>query len=275
VSLIWLAACGFAADWAGLHFMVGAFLSGAVLDADWFDRERMDRFRDHVLLAFMPVFFLSTGLRTQWDMGGLIVFGAAGLLLVASVTGKLAGVHLAGRILGWARGEASVAGQVQTAARFLRETQRDFCQSVVIESNHDVRLVRWAGQPEARQDVANARETGKSERATAVVMDLTTPALPPSVEPLDAPESEPELVEAVDQDADAATPADLYDAPKPSGWGEPPKRNPATHPEYWRRKIKFCVAEWMRENSTPVGCGPDSFLEDLEKAEGAPPPSGP
>jgi Kef-type K+ transport system membrane component KefB len=110
VSLIWLAACGVAADWAGLHFMVGAFLSGAVLDADWFDRERMDRFRDHVLLAFMPVFFLSTGLRTQWDMGGLMVFGAAGLLLVASVAGKLAGVHLAGRILGWARGEASVIG---------------------------------------------------------------------------------------------------------------------------------------------------------------------
>lgn len=56
-----------------------------------------------------------------------------------------------------ARGEASVSGQVLAAARFLRETQRDFCQSVVIESNHDVRLVRWAGQPDARQDVANAR----------------------------------------------------------------------------------------------------------------------
>ena len=31
VGLIWLAACGFGADWCGLHFMVGAFLSGAVL----------------------------------------------------------------------------------------------------------------------------------------------------------------------------------------------------------------------------------------------------
>lgn len=110
VALIWLAGCGFAADWAGLHFMVGAFLSGAVLDSDWFDRERMDRFRDAVLIAFMPVFFLSTGLRTQWDMGGLAVFGAAALLLVASVTGKLAGVHLAGRWLKWRPGEASVIG---------------------------------------------------------------------------------------------------------------------------------------------------------------------
>ncbi|OYW67726.1 MAG: cation/H(+) antiporter [Bosea sp. 12-68-7] len=89
VGLIWLAACGFAADWAGLHFMVGAFLSGAVLDSDWFDRTQMDRFRDHMLLATMPVFFLSTGLRTQWDAGGAMVFGAAALLLVASVANIL------------------------------------------------------------------------------------------------------------------------------------------------------------------------------------------
>ena len=110
VGLIWLIAAGLAADWAGLHYMVGAFLSGAVLDAKWFDQEKMDQFRGHILLAIMPVFFLSTGLRTQWDVGGLEVFAAAGLLLVASVVGKLAGIHLAGRILKWEKGEASLIG---------------------------------------------------------------------------------------------------------------------------------------------------------------------
>jgi Kef-type K+ transport system membrane component KefB len=110
VSLIWLAACGFAGDWSGLHFMVGAFLAGVVLDQSWFDRTKMDLFRNHILLAIMPVFFLSTGLRTQWDVGGTAVFLAAGVLLVASVAGKLAGVHLAGRILNWPKGEASVIG---------------------------------------------------------------------------------------------------------------------------------------------------------------------
>ncbi len=110
VSLIWLASCGFLADWAGLHFMVGAFLSGAVTEARWFDQERMDRYRQTVLLAFMPVFFLSTGLRTNWDMGGAIVFGAAALLLVASVAGKLVGIQIAGRILKWQPGEASLIG---------------------------------------------------------------------------------------------------------------------------------------------------------------------
>ena len=110
VALIWLAACSMAADWAGLHFMVGAFLAGAVMDADWFNQEKMDLFRHHVLLAFMPVFFLSTGLRTNWAVGGTMVFVAAAVLLVASVSGKLAGIHVAGKILKWDKGEASVIG---------------------------------------------------------------------------------------------------------------------------------------------------------------------
>lgn len=110
VGLIWLAACGFAADWAGLHFMVGAFLAGAVLDAHWFGEERMDRFRGTILLAVMPVYFLSTGLKTQWGVGGTAVFAAAALLLVASVGGKLAGIHLAGRILKWPKGDAKAIG---------------------------------------------------------------------------------------------------------------------------------------------------------------------
>lgn len=110
VALVWLAVCAFGADWAGLHFMVGAFLAGAVMDAEWFDQARMDQLRHHVLLVMMPVFFLSTGLRTNWSVGGEAVFAAAALLLAAAIAGKLAGVHLAGRVLGWQRGEASIIG---------------------------------------------------------------------------------------------------------------------------------------------------------------------
>jgi Kef-type K+ transport system membrane component KefB len=110
VGIVWLALCGLAGDWSGLHYMVGAFLAGTVLDARWFGHEAMDRFRGMLLLTMMPVFFLSTGLRTQWDSGGLAVFGAAALLLAASVAGKLAGVGLAGRLLGWQKGEAALVG---------------------------------------------------------------------------------------------------------------------------------------------------------------------
>ena len=110
VGLIWLAACAFGADWSGLHFMVGAFLAGAVVDRQWFDEKQMDMLRHHVLLVVMPVFFLSTGLRTNWGVGGAAVFLAAFVLLAASIAGKLLGVRVAGRILGWKPGEDSIIG---------------------------------------------------------------------------------------------------------------------------------------------------------------------
>ena len=110
VGLIWLAVCGFGADWSGLHYMVGAFLAGVVMDGDWFDQKQMDALRHHVLLVVMPVFFLSTGLRTNWTLGGEAVFLVAAALLFASVTGKLLGVQIAGKILKWRPGEASIIG---------------------------------------------------------------------------------------------------------------------------------------------------------------------
>lgn len=110
VGLIWLALCGLGADWSGLHFMVGAFLAGAIMDSEWLDQKQMDLLRHHVLLVVMPVFFLSTGLRTNWAMGGTAVFIAAGVLLLASVSGKLLGTHIAGKMLNWKSGEASIIG---------------------------------------------------------------------------------------------------------------------------------------------------------------------
>lgn len=110
IGLIWLILCAVGADWAGLHFMVGAFLSGAIMDGHWFERAKLDQLRHNVLLIVMPVFFLSTGLRTSWSMGSEAVFIVAAALLLASVAGKLAGVHIAGNILKWAPGEASIIG---------------------------------------------------------------------------------------------------------------------------------------------------------------------
>jgi Kef-type K+ transport system membrane component KefB len=109
-GLIWLAFCGLGADWSGLHYMVGAFIAGAVMDSDWFDQRQMDWLRHNVLLVMMPVFFLSTGLRTNWQVGGAAVFVAAAVLLVASVSGKLLGTLLAAKVLNWQRGEGALIG---------------------------------------------------------------------------------------------------------------------------------------------------------------------
>ena len=110
VSLVWLVAVALGADWCGLHYMVGAFLAGAVSDARWFREDDLDKLRHNVLLVLMPVFFLSTGLRTSWSMGGAAVVVAAIVLLGASIGGKLLGVAAAGRILRWGPGESSLIG---------------------------------------------------------------------------------------------------------------------------------------------------------------------
>lgn len=109
-GFVWLALSGLMADVAGLHFMVGAYLSGAVLDAELFDQKQLDTFRQSILMAMMPVFFLSTGLKTNWNMHSSRVFLVAGALLIASVAGKLLGVRLAGWLLRWKKGEASILG---------------------------------------------------------------------------------------------------------------------------------------------------------------------
>jgi K+:H+ antiporter len=110
VALVWLVSCAWGAAWSGLHFMVGAFLAGAVMDADWFEPGDLERFRRYLLIAVMPVFFLSTGLRTNWSLGGAVVLLVAAALLIAAVGGKLIGAQLAGRVLGWTRAEASIIG---------------------------------------------------------------------------------------------------------------------------------------------------------------------
>lgn len=109
-GIIWLALCGLGADWCGLHFIVGAFLAGAIIDAHWFDQKHLDGLRHNVLLVAAPVYFLSTGLRTNWQLGGASVFIAAGAMLLAAVVGKLIATHLAGKILKWQPGEGSLIG---------------------------------------------------------------------------------------------------------------------------------------------------------------------
>lgn len=111
-AIVWLLICAGSAEWLGLHFMIGAFLAGAVTDAEWFDEARTNEMRFGVLLFLMPVYFLVTGLRTHWGADSAAVFIVAAALLAAAVLGKLLGVWLAGRILRWPPGEAPLIGWI-------------------------------------------------------------------------------------------------------------------------------------------------------------------
>jgi Kef-type K+ transport system membrane component KefB len=54
--------------------------------------------------------FESTGLRTNWQVGGGAVFISAAALLIASVSGKLIGTYVAGKILKWSSEDSSLIG---------------------------------------------------------------------------------------------------------------------------------------------------------------------
>jgi len=62
----WLALVLLGADWCGLHYMVGTFLAGAVLERDWFPLPQLDALRANLLLVMMPVFFRCSPSRRRW-----------------------------------------------------------------------------------------------------------------------------------------------------------------------------------------------------------------
>lgn len=68
--------------------------------------------------------------------------------------------HVDADPLHWAKmvyqGRSGVEAHVAQGAAFLRSTARDFCQSVMIESNHDDRLMQWARKDIDRRDIENA-----------------------------------------------------------------------------------------------------------------------
>ncbi|MEN3972726.1 cation:proton antiporter [Sphingomicrobium sp. XHP0235] len=165
LALGWLLLVALGADWAHLHYMVGAFLAGAVLDGERFGFPAIDQARDRILLWLMPVFFLSTGLRTRWEMGGLDVIGVAALLLLAGVAGKRAGVELAARIGRWAKGEARLVGWLlQTKALIMIIFANILLDRMVISSTAFTALLLMAvgstllTMPMARRAIASRED---------------------------------------------------------------------------------------------------------------------
>lgn len=110
LAISWMVIIAFISDWSGLHYMVGGFLAGAVIDKEWFEEDDLNSFRNNVLVLLMPVFFLITGLRTDWGNSSIAVLLVAFLMVFTSISGKIAGVQIAGKINKWEKGEAYSVG---------------------------------------------------------------------------------------------------------------------------------------------------------------------
>lgn len=81
--------------WAGLHYVIGAFFAGmitpkkAILWNQGMETQQM--------YWLMPVFFIWTGLKIQWNLDFHIILQASLLMLVIAIVTKFVGVYLAYR----------------------------------------------------------------------------------------------------------------------------------------------------------------------------------
>lgn len=104
--------CALATNVIGIFSIFGAFILGAALsDETEFRKEVSARLGDLVTVFFLPIFFTYTGLRT--NIGTLntpLLWLFCGLVLAASVVGKLAGCGLAARLTGFSRRESICIG---------------------------------------------------------------------------------------------------------------------------------------------------------------------
>jgi Kef-type K+ transport system membrane component KefB len=117
LTLVWTIAVALAADWSGLHYIVGGFMAGAVMKKEWFEEQELENFKTTVLVLMMPIYFLLTGLRTSWELSGVTVLILAFALFAVQFAGKTAGVFVASKVLGWPKGEWKLMGTLlQTKA---------------------------------------------------------------------------------------------------------------------------------------------------------------
>jgi Kef-type K+ transport system membrane component KefB len=81
--------------WAGLHWLLGAFLAGMIIPRHttaW-----LGGMAEHQMYWLMPVFFIWTGLKVQWTSSLSVIMAAAIAMYVIAVVTKFVGVWLAYR----------------------------------------------------------------------------------------------------------------------------------------------------------------------------------
>ncbi|HEX4590524.1 MAG TPA: cation:proton antiporter [Gemmataceae bacterium] len=112
VLLAVLFGCSIVTGLIGIFAVFGAFLLGAVLSGEHEFREKVSaKLRDFVSGFLLPIFFTSTGLRTNIGSLGspvLMLWGLA--IFAAAVVGKFGGCALAARFGGFSRRESACIG---------------------------------------------------------------------------------------------------------------------------------------------------------------------
>ena len=106
----------FLSSWAteliGIHALFGAFLFGAVLPKDGgFAQALVDKMEDLVLIIFLPLFFVYSGLRTEIALiDSAESWGLCVVIILVACAGKFGAGAVAARLTGLGWREASALG---------------------------------------------------------------------------------------------------------------------------------------------------------------------
>jgi len=98
---------GLATELLGLHYIIGAFVVGAIMPAD-LHKPILDRLQVMTVALLMPFFFTLTGMRTLIDLNSPVLLQVFTIAMAVGAVGIIGGAALAARIFGerWSFGLA-------------------------------------------------------------------------------------------------------------------------------------------------------------------------
>lgn len=99
-------------EWIGIHAIFGAFAFGAVIPHESrLARALIAKVEDVVVVLLLPVFFATTGLRTQIGLvEGTAAWLACGAIVAVASLGKFGGSFVAARVVGMSTRDAAAIG---------------------------------------------------------------------------------------------------------------------------------------------------------------------
>jgi Kef-type K+ transport system membrane component KefB/nucleotide-binding universal stress UspA family protein len=112
VVLVMLLASSWITELIGIHALFGAFLFGAILPkGQGFAHALLEKLEDLVLVAFLPLFFAYSGLRTQIGLlDSTQAWLVCGLVIAVACAGKFGGSFIAARLTGLSWRESGALG---------------------------------------------------------------------------------------------------------------------------------------------------------------------
>jgi len=119
----------------GLHALFGAFIAGVVMPENQrFRKIIAEKVEDVALILFLPLFFASTGLRTEIGLlNSMDMWYLCGVFIVVAVAGKMGGTIISARFAGESRRDSWLLGALMNT--------RGLMELVVLTIGYDLKIL--------------------------------------------------------------------------------------------------------------------------------------